>query len=95
MKRLLLMLIALMASAPCEAHNDYPYSCCGNLDCGPILEMYTNPDGSRYITIETIQGQRKALFPAAAPVQPSIDDKNHACILNSGAAGCLFLKGDF
>jgi len=82
---------------PCEcfAHEKYSFFCCGNNDCGVIKEIKYLKDGSKYISIETLDGEfRGAVFPKNHTITPSPDGKNHACILQDGSPRCLFLSGE-
>lgn len=102
----LLMPTVLMAPVPSKAHEDssrvtYPYSCCGNFDCGLITNLVNLPNGNRVITIK-IEADGKtgylksAVFPQGFPTLPALDDqKEHACISYTGKPLCLFLQGGF
>jgi hypothetical protein len=96
LKRLLLAIV-LTVPALCEAHERYPYPCCGGIDCGPIVGMVMLPNGNKLITIHTSTGANiTAEFPGYVVSQPPIDERDHACIIPSPYGNmptCLFLNG--
>lgn len=82
-----------MVPALCSAHDNYPYSCCGSMDCGKIISMVVLSNGDKVITILNRIGQTAtATFPNGQFSQPPIDENDHACILNERPL-CLFLNG--
>lgn len=103
LKKILLALTVLTVCVPCEAHLDYPYDCCGNNDCGPIEKSLTMPNGDKIIYITTANGKHlSTIFPKGHTEIPSLDAKDHACILTKNKnnqiiyeAGCLFIFNGF
>lgn len=86
--------------APSKAHSIYPYGCCGNFDCGVIVQNVHLPNGNKVITIKIEADGREFLqstvFPKDFQTLPALDDeKEHACISRTGKPLCLFLQGGF
>jgi hypothetical protein len=88
----MLLSISLIYIAPTVAvHYNYPYPCCGNIDCGEIVEIIILPEGKRNITIRLWNGTfRSAVFPKDFTISLPIDNKSHACISYSAEPLCLF-----
>lgn len=88
------LVLVLMVCVPCEAHHWYPYECCHEMDCGPIINIYYLNDNSKLIVIKLDNGElRSATFPENFQIRSSLDEKQHACISNSNQPMCLFLTG--
>jgi len=68
------LLIAALAVLP--VHSWYPQSCCGGLDCFPVLcdQLVEDKDGWLYIPTNS--------HFTAFQVQPSQDSKCHVCLGN-------------
>lgn len=83
-----------MVCVPSEAHHWYPYECCHEMDCAPILNIYYMNDGSKLVTIKLENNIfRSAIFPKDFNIRASLDNEQHACISYSNQPMCLFLTG--
>lgn len=90
---IVLMVFVLCSSTISIAHLNYPSVCCGNHDCGVIEKIVYTNSGDRIITIKIKDGTlATAVFPKNFTVSLPIDDKEHACIVDS-MPRCLFLNG--
>jgi hypothetical protein len=95
MTKLLVYVFLLFGLTQAFAHESstgwqYPAECCHDRDCGEILDMVVNDDGS--MTVTTKHGT--ATFPKDYPVKTPGDNKNHACFMNYDGTTilyCLFL----
>ena len=87
-------LLFLVAAQTACAHYNYPYACCGDYDCGPVISIIPTPNGDKRVTIMLQNGvERAAIFPKDQQSQPPVDDRDHACIGNNLKPLCLFLNG--
>ena len=89
---LLLLLLVLMVCVPSESHDWYSMACCGGEDCGPITKKIDYLNGDMYIVINTLNGETKtAVFPKNFPIEPSQDERMHACIIFGNKPRCLYM----
>lgn len=70
---IVLLLAALVG--PAKAHSWYPWFCCSNRDCAPVVSAQVVPEG---MVVTTQHGT--VFIPASFPYRESKDGQMHACI---------------
>lgn len=85
-----------------NAHSWYPYSCCSDRDCAPVLRITYNPDGSMIMATTYYSQVVNVLIPKGYLLQPSKDAEAHVCVKSPTTAQrlgayyeplCVFLPG--
>jgi hypothetical protein len=66
----------LGACRPIAAHDWYPWECCSNLDCAPVIAAEVLPDASLRVT--TRHGT--IVVPSSFERRESKDNRLHACM---------------
>lgn len=70
----IVLMLAILVG-PAKAHSWYPYICCANRDCAPVITAQVVPDG---MVVTTQHGT--VFIPASFPYRESQDGQMHACI---------------
>jgi hypothetical protein len=68
---------ALVVAAPADAHDWYPRACCHDVDCAPVDQAETLPDGSLRLTSRVGTTD----VPPSFPRQDSPDGHMHICMV--------------
>ena len=91
-KSLVSFFFLILFSFEVSAHSWYPWQCCHDIDCGPVLELKYLDDGK--MSVMTKVGI--AVVGENFVRQESQDEQMHACMRKSPADGqmilmCLFV----
>jgi hypothetical protein len=68
---------ALVVAVPAAAHDWYPHACCHDVDCAPVDQAETLPDGSLRLTSRVGTTD----VPPSFPRQDSPDGQMHICMV--------------
>ena len=68
------LLFALVS--PAQAHDWYPFECCGGMDCAPAMSVETLPNFALHVASK----HGKVIIPPAFPRRESKDGQVHVCM---------------
>jgi hypothetical protein len=89
----MLMMLAAgsIAVAPVHvrAHENYPYDCCHDQDCGPAESVVPQGDGSRLATVTRAGKRMTVVIPRGFQERPSHDGRMHVCVTDWGVLMCV------
>ena len=75
------MFIAI--AAPAHSHSWYDKECCNDQDCDEVTSTIELGNGDLEVTTRF----GTAIVPKKFPRKPSLDNKEHACMINAGEDG--------